>query len=238
MRFFNTAGPVNRVDHYCLSPLERFDLEELMMLIGQKKYFVLHAPRQTGKTTSMLALVEYLNLKGKYKALYCNVENAQAAREDVQAGIATIMEEVAAQAEYQLQDNFPREQKNKILSEVGPFSSFNRLLALWVSHLNLPLVLILDEIDTLVGDTLISVLRQLRSGYTQRPGYFPRSVILCGVRDIRDYRIHSSKHKEVVPLILRLSHCIWGTLFRKRFSSGTFSIQGGRTAAFNAGIRT
>ena len=51
----------------------------------------------------------------------------------------------------------------------------------------------IDEIDTLVGDALISVLRQLRAGYDLRPKHFPHSVILCGVRDVRDYRIFSTK---------------------------------------------
>jgi hypothetical protein len=70
MRFFNTAGPVNCSDHYCLPPLERFDLAVIEMLLAQKKYFVLHAPHQTGKTTSMLALVDHLNPGGHYRALY------------------------------------------------------------------------------------------------------------------------------------------------------------------------
>ena len=61
-----------------------------------------------------------------------------------------------------------------------------------------PLVLLIDEIDALVGDTLISVLRQLRSGYPQRPASFPSTVILCGVRDVRDYRIHSDKEKMII----------------------------------------
>ena len=61
MRFFNTAGPVNCQKHYCIPPLERFDLFEIETLIAQEKYFVLHAPRQTGKTTSMLALMAHLN---------------------------------------------------------------------------------------------------------------------------------------------------------------------------------
>jgi hypothetical protein len=50
MRFFTTEGPVNCQDHYCLPPLARFDLEDVMALIAQKKYFLLHAPRQTGKS--------------------------------------------------------------------------------------------------------------------------------------------------------------------------------------------
>ena len=56
----------------------------------------------------------------------------------------------------------------------------------------------LDEVDALIGDSLISLLRQLRAGYPQRPANFPQSVILCGVRDVRDYRIHSSKSKEII----------------------------------------
>ena len=66
------------------------------------------------------------------------------------------------------------------------------------------MVLLVDEIDTLIGDTLISVLRQLRAGYDQRPAGFPQSVVLCGVRDVRhvrdvrDYRIHSSSENAMV----------------------------------------
>ena len=58
-----------------------------------------------------------------------------------------------------------------------------------------PLVLLIDEIDALVGDTLLSVLRQLRTGYDQRPTAFPHSVVLCGVRD---YRIHSTAEGRLV----------------------------------------
>ena len=59
-------------------------------------------------------------------------------------------------------------------------------------------MLSIDEIDTLVGDTLLSVLRQLRAGYPDRPGRFPHSVILCGVRDVRDYRIYSTARNALV----------------------------------------
>ena len=77
MRFFNTAGPLNCKKHYCLLPLSRFNLTEILSLIDQEKYFVLHAPRQTGKTTSLLALMDYLNATGRYRCLYFNVEIAQ-----------------------------------------------------------------------------------------------------------------------------------------------------------------
>ena len=59
-------------------------------------------------------------------------------------------------------------------------------------------MLLIDEIDALIGDTLISVLRQLRAGYDQRPAGFPQSVALCGVRDVRDYRIRSGSENAVL----------------------------------------
>ena len=36
------------------------------------------------------------------------------------------------------------------------------------------------------------------AGYPDRPGRFPHSVVLCGVRDVRDYRIHSAARNAVV----------------------------------------
>ena len=60
----------------------------------------------------------------------------------------------------------------------------------------------IDDIDALIGDTLLAVLRQLRAGYTNRPNDFPHSVVLCGcrdVRDVRDYRIHSTAGAVIVP---------------------------------------
>jgi hypothetical protein len=52
-------------------------------------------------------------------------------------------------------------------------------------------VIVLDEIDSLVGQSLISVLRQLRAGFPQRPADFPWSVVLSGMRDVRDYKLAS-----------------------------------------------
>jgi len=81
MRFFNTEGPVVPEDHYSVPPLQRWDLQEVLTLIAQKKYFLLHAPRQTGKTTCLLALADYLNREGRYRAVYATLEPAQAYRE-------------------------------------------------------------------------------------------------------------------------------------------------------------
>ncbi|SLM30804.1 conserved hypothetical protein [Desulfamplus magnetovallimortis] len=85
-----------------------------------------------------------------------------------------------------------------VLKKSGAFAAFSEMLSLWSAHSEKPVVLLIDEIDALVGDTLISVLRQLREGYNDRPDHFPSSVLLCGVRDIRDYRIHSEREKSII----------------------------------------
>ena len=82
VRTFNTEGPVVAADHYQIPPLERIDLDAVLGLVGDKKYFVLHAPRQTGKTSALLALRDLLNggHAGDYRCVYANVEAGQAAR--------------------------------------------------------------------------------------------------------------------------------------------------------------
>ncbi|MCP4216850.1 MAG: ATP-binding protein [bacterium] len=197
-RFFNTAGPVKKYLHYHIDPLDRIDLDDIMSLIQQEKYFVLHAPRQTGKTSYLNALMDHLNKGDTYKCLYVNVEVAQAARENVQAGMQTILAALAAGAKYKLNDPFIDQHRNEVLKHDGPFFALQNTLSQWCRNNDKPVVLLIDEVDSLVGDTLISLLRQLRAGYNHRPLLFPQSIILCGIRDVRDYRIHSDKEKTII----------------------------------------
>lgn len=194
-KFFNTAGPSVAADHYLIDPLVRIDLPEIETLIERQRYFVLHAPRQTGKTTSLLALMEHLNTKGVYRALYCNIEAAQAARDNVPEGMAAIARALASAARYYWQDPAAEQQAQSVLSTPGATDWVRTILESWSMASPRPLVLMLDEVDALVGDTLISLLRQIRAGYAQRPTAFPQTIILCGVRDVRDYRIHTAHHE-------------------------------------------
>ena len=193
MRFFNTEGPVRPDDHYAIPSLDRMDVDELLALIRAKRYFVLHAPRQTGKTSALIALRDLLNRGevGNFRCVNVNVEPAQVARDDTARGIRAIVGSLAENAR-ELGDDFPASVWQDVLASMGPESALNVLLARWCRADPVPLVLLVDEIDSLVGDTLLSVLRQLRAGYEKRPEGFPQSVVLCGVRDIRDYRIRSS----------------------------------------------
>ena len=198
MRRFNTEGPVIAADHYCIPPLERVDLCEILQFVRDKRYFVLHAPRQTGKTSTLLALQDLLNggSEGDFRCVYVNVEAGQAAREDVERAMRTILGELASRAHSQ-GDAFLYEAWPDILATFGD-AALGEALTRWCGSDARPLVLLIDEIDALVGDTLISVLRQLRARYDLRPRNFPQSVVLCGVRDVRDYRIRSGSENAVI----------------------------------------
>ena len=198
MRFFNTAGPIDEEMHYHIPPLVRLEIDDLLLLIRQRKYFVLHAPRQTGKTSALLSLRDELNASGAFRCAYVNVEVGQSAREDVAAAMRAILSALARGTRHSLDDLFVADIWPSILDDAGPNDALGETLARWAESDAKPLVLMLDEIDALIGDTLLAVLRQLRAGYPERPRRFPQSVILCGVRDVRDYRIRSSAENAII----------------------------------------
>ena len=198
MRFFNTSGPVVAADHYCIPPLERLNLADVRRFIRDKRYFVLHAPRQTGKTSALLTLRDLLNAEDTYRCVYVNIEGGQAAREDVEQVMRTILGELASWARSTLGDEFLDDIWPDILSKYGPHGALREALTRWAEADSKPLVLLIDEIDALIGDSLLSVLRQLRAGYVRRPAGFPQSVVLCGVRDVRDYRIQSTAENALI----------------------------------------
>ena len=81
-KFFNIAGPCVPGEHYLLPALAR--LPELSGLIATKQYFVIHAARQSGKTTLLKALARDLTTKGTHLALYCSLEMVQGVSESEQ----------------------------------------------------------------------------------------------------------------------------------------------------------
>ncbi|MFQ5352736.1 MAG: ATP-binding protein, partial [Candidatus Binatia bacterium] len=180
-KHFNTAGPCKPEIHYMLPPERR--LAGLDSLIATWKYFVLHAPRQTGKTTCMQALCNRLNAEGRYAAIYVNVETAQIAGSDVAAAMPLIMAALGRKAEELL----PPELRPVVPDDPLPAAgdALTSVLTRWAESCPRETVLFIDEIDSLQDETLLSVLRQLRAGYETRPKRFPQSVALIGLRDVR-----------------------------------------------------
>ncbi|MBI2570322.1 MAG: AAA-like domain-containing protein [Candidatus Schekmanbacteria bacterium] len=184
-RFFNTAGPCRPDMHYMLPPERR--IPEVRELIDRAQYFVVHAPRQVGKTTCLATLAATLTAEGRYAALLASCEAAQPAGGDIQWGVDAIVSSIDRRAQL-----LPPDLRPPGLDEstgVHPGSRLNRHLSSWAQQCPHPVVLFLDEIDALQNETLISVLRQLRDGYQDRPSMFPQSVALIGLRDVRDYKV-------------------------------------------------
>ncbi len=100
MRFFNTEGPIRPDDHYAIPPLSRMDVDDLLELVNGTRYFVMHAPRQTGKTSALIALRDLLNSGevGAFRCVDVNVEVGQVARDDVAEGMRAILGSLASSA--------------------------------------------------------------------------------------------------------------------------------------------
>lgn len=160
--------------HYCIPPLNRVNLDEILERIAEMKYFVMYGPSQTGKTSTLLALRDCLNEGGEYRCLYVNVECSHVAGEDTGRAMRALLGSIASRACEILQDDFVESRMSAYLDKYGPDAALRETLAHWAQSGRLPLVLMLDEIDTLVGDTLVSVLRQLAAGYGGRPDRYPR----------------------------------------------------------------
>ncbi len=183
MRHFNTAGVCQPTHHYMLPPEQR--LPDLGRLVDQNAYLIVHAPRQTGKTTTLRAFAATLTAEGRHAALLMSCEGGQVFPDNIAAVEQQLWRSLMRSARAQLPESLrPPE---PVAGAVGAHLEDN--LARWAQACPRPIVLVLDEIDALIGDALISVLRQLRAGHPDRPQAFPASVILCGLRDVQDYKL-------------------------------------------------
>jgi len=188
-KYFNTTGPVNMPDMvYRIDPLKRWDLQQVLTLINQMRYFVLHAPRQTGKTSCLLALQDYLNAEGKYFAIYMNVESGFTTRDDVGKAVRAVVNQLVGRLTNLNVTKEIVETIENLCNKTDPEALLSRTLSHLCSATPKPVVLFIDEIDNFTGEGLISVLRQLRSDYDSRPARYPSTIMLCGVRDIKDYQ--------------------------------------------------
>jgi hypothetical protein len=119
-------------------------------------------------------------------------EEGGAAGDNYGSAQRAVLRELALAAEVYL----PPELRPRPFSQAGDEGLGAAALTAWAHACPRPLVLLFDEIDALRGQSLISVLRQLRAGFPRRPEHFPASVILCGLRDVRDYKAASGGDPE------------------------------------------
>lgn len=179
-RSFNIGGPCKADIDYML-PAER-RLVGARELIDDQRYFVLHAPRQVGKSTAMLTLGDQLTAEGRYASVMLSVE-AGVPYEDMEHAVPAILGSWRARAEARL----PVELQPPAWPAADPTVAVGAALSAWARDCPRPLVVFLDEVDSLAPGVLGPLLRQLRDRYNDRPRAFPWSLALVGMRDVKDY---------------------------------------------------
>ena len=194
MRYFNVAGPCNNKEHYMIEASTR--LKGVQQLIDTKQYFVIHAARQSGKTTFLLDLVQKLNREEKNYAVYCSLEGLQGI-DDAKEGIPLIVKCIKTAL---FICGIPG---NENFGENADYSNFAGVLHVELTRyckmLDKPLIIFFDEADCLSESTLISFLRQLRAGYVNRVlAPFVHSAALAGMRNIRDFKVKIRPDRETL----------------------------------------
>lgn len=180
-KYFNTTGPCDPRIHYVLPSQPR--LPEARELIDLDRFFVIHAPRQSGKTTLLQSLEYELTKEGAAVAVMISCEEASVAGDDYEAAELILLDELRWAT-----DSAPGS-----WLEAAPGRRLGAALRALAARSELPLALLIDEIDALSGESLKVILRQLRNGHNNRPRGVPfaNAVVLCGLRDVREYKIAS-----------------------------------------------
>ena len=193
-KYFNTTGPCFPRLHYMLPPKDRLVGASLDRYIRDELYWVLHAPRQTGKTTFLQSWMHEINAGTEAVACYVSLETCQEVTEVERA--MPVM--ATAVRQYAKSFGVPvPEYSQKVPAE----SMLSAVLVDWARKVTpKKLIVLFDEVDVVAGPALVSLLRQLRGGFAQRGiGEFPVSVALVGMRDLRDYLVTSKEGQLLNP---------------------------------------
>jgi hypothetical protein len=191
IKVFNTTGPCVPSEHYMLPVLSRVPGVDEM--VSGKYYFIIHAPRQSGKTTYLKILTDQINLEGKYYALYCSLESLDEIT-NRKEGINEIIFQIQdALLNSEIDELIKLSLNYKPLQKLGSTTKVKALFNYLCNNIDKDLIVFFDETDCLSEEPLVTFLRQIRLGYNTRTPKntnklrFPRTVALIGMRDIRDY---------------------------------------------------
>jgi hypothetical protein len=169
-------------------------LESVKELIDTEQYFFLHAPRQSGKTTTVLAVVDEVNSRGSHYAMYCSLEGLREL-DDTDQAMKLLGIYLARALQTSTVEALKEVAKSDFLAEIRSLPDFSAIPALLFftalsARLDKGLVVFFDEVDSLVNLPLLSFLSQLRIGYVGRAkSPFPSSIALIGMRNIKDYKV-------------------------------------------------
>lgn len=191
MKTFNTTAVCIPTKHYMVDLTER--VAEIKKLVDSGKYFSINRPRQYGKTTTLIALEQYLS--DEYDVISIDFQDITGAdyidENEFVKGLAGVLCDAKDSMDISLPDEYYEllkalsVQKNAVkLNEI--FRIFDKLC----KYADRPIVWIMDEVDTATNNQVfLDFLGKLRSGYLKKeknPRYKTfQSVILAGVTDVK-----------------------------------------------------
>jgi hypothetical protein len=168
-------------------------LPNVPKLLEEELYFVLHAPRQSGKTTFLNTLTDTINSNSNYYALSCSLATLTDISDDYEAmkrivsQINVALDCSKVEAIQKLAGTF-----DSLPAMAHPDAKVRKILNSICRSLDKELVAFFDEADCLSESPLITFLTQIRDGYNDRSGdpgtKFPKSLALAGMRNIKDYK--------------------------------------------------
>ena len=156
VRFFNTTGPCNPDDHYMLPPEERLVGAQLHRYIRDKLYWVLHAPRQTGKTTFLQSWAKKINAGEEAAACYVSIESCQGILEQ-ESAMRTIYQSIRDFAKFA---GLPV----PLVAEKTSGDLMRVTLIQWAEMVApKPLIVLFDEVDVLEGEPGLGAIPPLEA---------------------------------------------------------------------------
>ncbi len=162
------------------------------------RYFTLHAGRQTGKTTSAQWLVDHYNSGDRFRAVWVDIQTAREKPEPA-AAFRLLLTKLDMAVEADLPDLGVPAERARLLDD--PDTAILRYLRDLAARSPRPLLVLIDEADCLVGESMVSFLTQLRDGYLGRRKLpFPHSIALVGQRTMRDYVLTQEERRAVTWL--------------------------------------
>jgi hypothetical protein len=193
---FNTVGVCVPEEHYMLPVLSR--IPDINDMIEGKFYFIIHAPRQSGKTTFLDFLTDKINSEGIYYAIYCSLATLRGINDKNEAMTAVVTQINFALLNSQMPVIRERSYSYNTLPELSAPAEVKvrTILNRVCEELDKDLIVFFDEADCISGSGLMTFLAQIRDGYLFRHktgNKFPRSMALVGMRDIREYHKKNSE---------------------------------------------
>lgn len=194
-RYFNTEGRCRPEEHYMVRLDERLaQMKE--RFVDRGKYFVINRGRQYGKTTTLMALEEYL--RDSYTVIAMDFQMMST------ANFADEPAFIIAFIEY-MEDLYSMDEELECAVETEAFENLTalkdmekvtldklfRCLSKICRTAKKPVVLMIDEVDSASNNQVfIDFLAQLRGYYLareRRPTF--HSVILAGLYDIKNLKL-------------------------------------------------